>query len=133
LAAGSHSITAAYSGDASDAPSTSAALAQTVSKVNSSATLGSSVNPSTAGRAVTFSAVVSPAAATVTVQFLDGGTLLGTVALSGGTASLGTAALGVGTHSISAVYCGDGTYNGASQTLAQSVKASLQLRFLQTV
>src|SRR5581483_11435003 len=58
---------------------------------------------------------------TGTVQFLDGGTPLGSpaplAAVSGtfsATASLSTANLSVGTHHITAVYSNDGNYNGGT-------------------
>jgi phage tail-like protein len=72
LTAGLHSITAAYSGDGSNPPSTSAVLVQTVSATVSSVTLSSNLNTSSAGQAVTFKAQVSPATATGSVQFTDG-------------------------------------------------------------
>ena len=122
LSAGSHSITAVYSGDTNTAVSTSAVLGQTVSKLNSTVTVGSSLNPSSVGQAVTFSAAVSPSSATGTVQFLDGAISLGVVTLSGGAAALSTAALGAGMHSITAVYSGDAnTAASTSAVLAQTV------------
>jgi len=47
-------------------------------------------------REVVFTATVSPSAATGTVQFLDGSTVLGTATLGGGSASFATSALGGG-------------------------------------
>ena len=84
--------------------------------------LVSSLNPSTVGDNVMFTATVSPSAATGTVQFFDGATSLGTMTLSGGTASLSTLTLSAGSHSITAVYGGDTTYAGsASSILTQTV------------
>lgn len=64
------------------------------------------------GDAVTFTATVSVtgAAATGTVTFKDGTTVLGTGSLSSGSATFATSSLGVGGHSITASYSGDGTY-----------------------
>ncbi|SPF38768.1 NHL repeat containing protein [Candidatus Sulfopaludibacter sp. SbA4] len=124
LAVGAHNLTAVYSGDGNDAPSTSAAVVVTVSKANSSVTVTSSLNPSVSGQPVTFTATVTPSAATGTVQFLDGATALGTATISGGTASLSTSSLSAGSHSITASYSGDGNYNTASATLTQAVKAA---------
>jgi len=125
LAVGTHTVTAAYSGDANSAGSTSAAIGVTVNKAAASAAVASSLNPSVAGQAVTFTATVAPATATGTVQFLDGATAIGTAALSGGTAALSTSALASGSHSITAVYSGDGNYNGAtSAALGQTVMAA---------
>ena len=90
-------------------------------------TVVSSVNPSNEGQAIVFTASVAGNSPTGTVQFMDGGTNLGTpVALSGGgVAQLITSTLTRGTHSITAVYGGDGN-NGASQSsvLVQIVKAT---------
>jgi sugar lactone lactonase YvrE len=113
LGAGSHSITAVYSGDANDASSTSAPVTVSVSKANAAIALTASPNPSVAGQPVTFTAAVSPSSSTGTVQFLDGATVIGTAALNNGAASL-SAALAVGTHSVTAVYSGDANYNGAT-------------------
>jgi sugar lactone lactonase YvrE len=126
LAVGAHTITAAYSGDATDTPSTSSAITITVAKANSSVALLSGVNPATFGQTVTFTATVSPAAATGSVQFLDGATVLGTVTVSGGSAALATSSLSAGSHSIQAVYSGDASYTGStSAPLGQTVnKAS---------
>ena len=118
LAVGSHSITAAYSGDANDTASTSAVLTQNV-RVATTTTLTSSLNPSKFGQAVTLTATVSPASATGTVTFKDGGTVLGTATLSSGTATFTTSALTAGMHSIVAVYGGD-TGNGPSTSAAMS-------------
>jgi hypothetical protein len=123
LSAGTHNITAAYAGDGNDAGSTSSAVTVTVAKLAASLSIGSSLNPSISGQAVTFTAAVTPAAATGSVQFLDGATVLGTVPVSGGSAAFSTAALAPGNHSITASYSGDGTYSAAVAGLAQLVKA----------
>ena len=107
LAVGAHSITAVYSGDTNDAASTSGVLVQTVHQAATSVAVASSLNPSTFGQSVTFTATVAPASATGTVQIKDGATVLGTPAISGGKATLTTSTLAVGTHSITAVYSGD--------------------------
>src|SRR5207245_1288745 len=74
LSVGSHTISAAYSGDANYNASTSANLTQTVNKANTTATLTSSLNPSYFGDPVTFTATVNPVSPgagtrTGTVQF----------------------------------------------------------------
>ena len=122
LAAGSHSITAVYSGDSNDAASTSAALAQTVNKAATTVALASSKNPQASGSSVTFTATVSPSAATGSVEFLDGSAVLGTVALSGGSATFALSTLAVGAHSIKAVYSGDGnSLTGTSAVLTEDI------------
>ncbi len=69
----------------------------------------------TAGAAVNLSATVAPAAATGSVEFYDGSTLLGTSALTAGSASYSVAAgLSVGSHSITAKYLGDSAYDGST-------------------
>ena len=68
LAAGTHSITAVYGGDASHTGATSGAVAQTVNKAGTSVVIVSSANPGTAGQPVTFTVTVSPASATGSVR-----------------------------------------------------------------
>lgn len=122
LAVGGHSITAQYSGDASHGGSTSPVLSQTVDKAATTITLTSDDNPSKPGRTVTFTARVSPASATGTVQFRDGSTPLGTAALTNGVASISIATLAAGKHPITAIYGGDGNFTGSqSAVLNQSV------------
>ncbi|MEP7097286.1 MAG: Ig-like domain-containing protein, partial [Dokdonella sp.] len=87
-------------------------------------TVVSSLNPSTFGQSVTFTATVTGGTApTGTVQFKDGATSLGApVVLTGTTATLTTAALSVGTHPITAVYSGDSSNGGSlSPALSQMV------------
>jgi hypothetical protein len=82
----------------------------------------SSLNPSMSGDSVTFTATVSPSAATGSVQFFDGATSLGSVALSGGVAATMTSTLSVGSHNITAVYSGDSSYaTSTSAALTQVV------------
>lgn len=124
LSVASHPITAVYDSNASYATSTSGILAQVVNKASTTTGLGSSLNPSTVGANVTFTATVSPATATGTVTFKDGGTILGTGSINSGTATYSTTALTVATHSITAVYDGDGNYltstsSGLSQVVNQ--------------
>jgi hypothetical protein len=124
LAVGSHSITAVYGGDAGDTGSSSSAIAVTVRKMATATALASSLNPAVSGQSVTFTATVSPASATGSVQFKDGGTILGTVTLAGGSAAFSTSSLAIGSHSITAVYGGDGNGNGStSAALTETVNA----------
>src|SRR6267154_2610647 len=125
LTAGTHSITAVYSGDANFAGGTSPALMQTVNKVGDSTSVASSNNPSIFGSAVTFTATVTSSATgtpTGTVTFQDAAATLGTGMLSGGSATLATSALVAGVHSITAVYGGDANFaNSTSPGLTQTV------------
>ena len=87
----------------------------------------SSLNPSTVGQAVTFTATVTGLAGspplTGSVTFTDGATTLGTVTLSaGGQATLTTSALAFGPHTITASYSGDASHAASSATLTQTVK-----------
>jgi hypothetical protein len=126
LLAGSHSITAVYAGGGGFSGSTSPALAQMVNKAGTSTSVSSSVNPSVSGQSVKFTAAISPATATGTVQFFDGSNALGTVNLSGSVASFSTSALSVGSHSITANFSGDGNYNSSNSTpLTQTVNVAL--------
>ncbi len=124
LGKGTHSLSAAYGGDAADAAAASATLNQIV-KAAAAVSLTSSVNPSTVGQAVTFSASVTPSAATGTIQFLNGSTVLGTVNVSSGNAVFSTSSLAAGAHSITASYGGD-TYDAAatSTALTQTVNVA---------
>src|SRR5262249_31298200 len=113
LAAGSHSITAAYGGAATYAARTSSPLAQTANPASSSTSVNASSNPATFGNPVTFTATVAGSGATPTgvVTFKDGGSTIGTGTLNGsGQATLTTASEAVGGHSITAVYGGDGNF-----------------------
>lgn len=128
LGVGSHTITAAYSGDAVYAVAMSNAMTQVVTKATRSATLVSSLNPSPPGQPVTFTATVAPSASPVfnptgTVTFKDGSTVLATVTLNGGSqATLTTGSLDIGGHPLTAAYSGDANFTSAiSNTVTQTV------------
>lgn len=122
LAAGSHSITAVYGGNTNYNGSTSSVLTQTVNKANSTTTLSSSVNPSTYGSSVKFTATVAPSTCTGTVIFKDGSSTLGTGTVSSGKATFSTSTLIAGSHSITGSYAGDSNCNSStSSTLTQTV------------
>jgi ELWxxDGT repeat protein len=121
LAAGQHSVTAVYSGDATFAGSTSSAVTVTVTQpqgaVDTMTSLTASASSVPDGQPVTFTATVTPAHGVLdggSVDFTDGSTDLGTVAVgAGGQASL-SVALAVGTHHVTAVYLGDANFNGST-------------------
>jgi Cellulose binding domain/Bacterial Ig-like domain (group 3) len=69
---------------------------------------------------VTFTARVTPTAATGNTQFLDGMNAIGTAALSGGSATLAVSNLAVGSHSLTAWYGGAAGY-AASTSAAVAV------------
>lgn len=114
LAAGGHSITAVYSGDANYNSSTSAALSQTVNKIATAVTLSASSGSISYGQSVTLTAGLTPAAATGSVQFLDGSTVLGAAAVANGAASLVVSNFAVGSQSLTAVYSGDANDNSST-------------------
>ncbi len=126
LGVGAHSITAVYSGNSNFAGSTSVSIHQVVNKAATSTKVVSSLNPSTSGQNVTFTASVKSSTTGVpagTVDFYNGGTKLGAHALSGGTAAFSTSTLSTGTHSITAVYVGNADYStSTSPALSQKVK-----------
>ncbi|HEX4486251.1 MAG TPA: choice-of-anchor D domain-containing protein, partial [Terriglobales bacterium] len=94
--------------------------------------LTTSLNPSSLGQPVKFTAFVltDPSSSTIprgSVQFYDGATLLNTTALTGtGSAMLMTASLGSGPHMISAVFVpGSGFAASTSNTINQVVGQTL--------
>src|SRR5260370_14501071 len=104
-------------GEGSLTGSTSSSVMQMVNKDDSSTSLSSSMNPSSFGQPVTFTAVVStsmPSSGTPTgtMQFKDGVTNLGSpVTLSSGTAkSSSISSLTVCAHNITAVYYGNAIF-----------------------
>ncbi|HZR29869.1 MAG TPA: Ig-like domain-containing protein, partial [Terriglobales bacterium] len=119
LAAGGHSITAVYNGDANFTGSTSAAFTQTVNQGTTTTVVGTSGTPSTYGSSVTFTATVAEVSGsglpTGTVTFFDGVTTLGGGTLNGGgVATFSTSTLTAGSHSITAVYNGDANLTGST-------------------
>jgi large repetitive protein len=119
LTVGQHILWAVYGGDAKDNGSTSAGLNQVVQIATSVTTVLSSLNPSTFGASVTFTANVATngGAATGTVTFSDGAVVLGTAAVNAGAAVFSTSALALGAHSITGAYLGDAN-DAASQSVA---------------
>jgi hypothetical protein len=124
LSGGAHSITATYSGDSSFTGSTSSALAQTVNQAGTVLALASSINPSAYSQSVTFTATITPqfgGAATGTVTFKDGATVIGSGTVSGNAASITTNALALGSHSITASYSGDSNFTGSNSGAVSQV------------
>lgn len=94
-------------------------------------TLASSLNPSTYGQAVTFTAVVSSGVGAPpdgeTVLFMRGTTVLGTGMLIGGSANYAISTLKVGTTSVTATYDGDSNFaSSKSHALKQVVNKANQ-------
>ena len=115
LSAGAHTIQAVYSDPQSFFSGSTGQLTQTVNASASTTTLSTSANPSVYGQAVTFTATVAGTGGTPTgsVNFLDGGVVLGSATLNSGVAVY-SAALQGGTHSITAVYAGDTNFSGST-------------------
>jgi hypothetical protein len=130
FSAGTHSITAVYTGDGHFNAVLSATLSLTVipSKVTPrlSAPSFSNAHPP-AGTPVTISvALTVPTGTRATpggsVTFKDGNTFLGTVTLNArGQASITLSNLAAGTHSIVAVYTGDGHFNAVTSSASLTV------------
>jgi hypothetical protein len=124
LSAVTHTITAVYSGDSNFSGSTSPVLKQVVNKAGSLTTVKSSLNPSTLGQTVTFTATVKSSTTGTpagVVNFMDGTTKLGSHPLSGGTAAFSTSKLTVGTHSITAVYLGNTDFTTSTSPVLKQV------------
>jgi trimeric autotransporter adhesin len=125
LALGSRTITASYSGDPKNGPSTSAALALTVLQNTGAIVLTSSDTGPAIGATITLTATLttSGVAPTGTVAFKDGATVVGTSAVSAGKATLATSALALGARSLTASYSGDSNYAAVtSAALTVTVK-----------
>ncbi|OCW59542.1 beta strand repeat-containing protein [Hoeflea olei] len=121
LAAGNHSVTAEYGGDAQNATATSAPVAVTVGKVTPTISVASSDTAPAFGTSVTLTATLAGGASpSGTVTFKDGATTLGTGTISGTTATYSTAGLAVGSHSITAEYAGD-TNNATATSAAVTI------------
>jgi hypothetical protein len=126
LTAGTHAVSATYGGDATYATSASAPLTQAVNTAATTTTLASSVNPSSAGQAVTFTATVASSftgTPTGTVVFTIDGTASAPVALNGAAqAAFTTSSLTAGNHVVTAAYGGDAAHAAStSAPLSQGV------------
>ena len=124
LPAGPQSITAVFTGTGSFSHSTSPAYTENVDVLITTTGVSSSLNPSTFGGAVTFTATVTNtttgATPTGSVQFFDNNVLLGNgSALTGSGASavstFPTSSLPAGPQSITAVFTGTGIFPNMHQ------------------
>jgi plastocyanin len=124
--AGSHPLTATYSGDAGNEGS-AGGLTQVVNAppnppAATTTALTSSANPSVVGQAVTLTATVTGAAPTGSVTFAESGTTLGTSNVTGGVATLMKSSWAAGSHPVTATYSGDPDNLGSVGALTQTVK-----------
>src|SRR5208283_4936851 len=125
LAAGSHSITAAYQGFGNFQPSASAPLFQVVNPATTATSLASSLNPALVNESVTYTATVTNqygGAVTGTVVFQDGGSTVATVTIVGNQAVYSTKYKVAGVHAMTAAYSGDTNNTGSvSATLVEQI------------
>jgi hypothetical protein len=123
LTVGSHNITATYIPTGSFA-GTSVNITQIVNAVTNTVNVTSSLNPSTFGQAVTFTAHINSNAGTVsgTVAFYDIGNYLGQQIVDpSGNAAIISSTLTVGAHTITATFTPAGSATPSSGALTQQV------------
>jgi hypothetical protein len=124
LPLGANVITATYEPPTSGANFTTSMSPQETATVSNASVTTASASPTAvvAGQSIALTATVAPAVGTSpvptgNVQFMNGGTAVGSpVALSNGIAVLNTTSLPVGMLSITAVYQGDSNYAGSTST-----------------
>jgi hypothetical protein len=121
LPSGSDSVTASYAGDVNYSAGVSSPLVVTVTPAPTTTTVASSLNPSSFGQPVTFTAKVTSGTGLIPggkVQFKDGKTVLGVAALNAsGVATFSTHTLAIGTHSITAVFVGSLNFTSSISTI----------------
>ena len=127
LPIGADSITAVYSGNASFATSSSAALTENIMLAPTTTTLSASPSPAVPGQPVTLTATVTPpptGSPSGTVSFYNGATLLGAGTPSvTGVATFTTGSLPIGADIITAVYSGNAGF-ATSTSIALTVTVS---------
>ncbi len=143
LTAGTHTVTATYSGDTINSGSTGTlAGGQTVDSAGTTVSVGSSLNPSNFNQSVTFTATITADNGAVKGRKPNGGkpkVVAGTVTWSSntgcgttsvtagypGTATCTTSSLPAGTDTVTANYNGDdGNHNPGSGSVSQFVNSS---------
>ncbi len=126
LGAGSHSITAVFTGTGV-LNDTTGDFSQTVNQAGTTTSVVSSIDSSEFGQSVSITAdvvAVAPGSGipTGSVEFFDGTTELGIYTLASGSASFSISSLDAGTHSITAQYLGDTNFSGdTSPAITQTV------------
>ncbi len=123
---GFYSVATDADGDTQLTPAAAQATTSVLAATTTSLT--SSLGVAVPGQTVTFTATVgagAAGAATGTVSFKDGKTVLGTATLQGGVATFSTAGLAAGSHSVTASYAGGGVFvASASGTVAQTIQTA---------
>jgi hypothetical protein len=123
-ATGTRSGTLTIADDSLTGSPQTASLSGTGAPASTATSVASSLNPSTFGQTVTFTATVqvsSGSSPTGTVTFLDGVTALGTGSLTNSTAQFSTSVLAVGSHSVTVKYNGDANFTGSTSTVLTQV------------
>jgi hypothetical protein len=137
-----HIVEAVYSGDSSNAGSTSATIQLLGTMLTPSVRLLSSADSATSGTTVTLTSTIAGSltltgnlpAPTGSVLFYEGSLPLATVAIgSGGVSTWSSSALSIGEHIFTAVYPGDDNYFAAvsgaiTVTIAPRPAATIQLK-----
>lgn len=124
LSAGTHLLSANFTGNTNYAASTASALSQQILTTSTSTTLATSASSSLAGKPVTFTVAVTSSTGTPTgtVTISNGSATLGQATLNAqGTATFTTSTLSLGTLSLSATYSGDTNYVTSTSTSLQQV------------
>jgi len=125
LSAGTHSISASYSGDTYFLAENAPPISYIVTPNTTTVTLASSGSSVNVGQPVTYTATVvlgtvdNAAAPSGSIVFYDGATQLATVALNANTASFTTSSFTAGMHSVTAVFVdSDGNFAGSSSAVS---------------
>lgn len=139
LPTGMDSVSAAYSGAVAFNASSSNVVAITVkpAAVSTSTILTASATSAIANSPVTLTASVKQASGTTTpsgsVNFYNGGALIGTATLSAGFAALTTSALPAGTDSINASYVGSSSFNSSTSGVISITVSSVVVNTVTTL
>jgi hypothetical protein len=122
-AAGVHTITLSYGGDANHPASALKIFTQTVQAAPTTMTVSASANPLQAGQAVSVTAHLTAAQpVSGTVTFTEGGVSLGSAVIAGGDATLSLGSLAVGSHVITAQYAGNTSFGPSTAFVSVTVK-----------